>query len=143
MNKILIVEDDFTSRKLMSHLLLPFGECDLAASGREALEAFQIALDEWKPYRLVCLDIMMPDLDGHGVLKEIRQMEAKNNINTANRAKIVMTTALADKDNVINAMKAGCDGYLIKPIIGEKLFEKLKELEVLTEEDLQAAHKAR
>jgi two-component system, chemotaxis family, chemotaxis protein CheY len=141
MRKILIVEDDFISRKLLNRLLLPFGECDQAAGGHEALEAFRIALEEWKPYQLICLDIMLPDFDGQVVLKEIRQMEAKNNIGKVGRSKIVMTTALADKDNVINAMKAECDGYLVKPILRDKLLEKLVELEVLTEEEIQAAYR--
>jgi two-component system, chemotaxis family, chemotaxis protein CheY len=131
MNKILIVEDDFVSRKLLHRLLLPYGECDLAANGQEGLQAFQLALEEWKPYHLICLDIMMPDLDGVDVLKEIRKLEAKNNIAKAGRSKVVMTTGQADKEHVVNAMKAECDGYLVKPILRQKLIEKLEALELL------------
>ena len=134
--KILIVEDDFVSRKLMHRLLLPYGECDLAANGQEALEAFRLALEEWKPYALICLDIMMPDMDGHTVLKEIRGMEEKSNIKKAVRSKIIMTSALADKENVISALKAECSGYLVKPIPRQKLLEKLIELGLLAPEEI-------
>ncbi|MCA1987263.1 MAG: response regulator, partial [Desulfovibrio sp.] len=62
--RVLIVEDDFTSRKLMQTILSPYGDCDVAVNGREAVEAFQNALNSAKPYDLVCMDIMMPEMDG-------------------------------------------------------------------------------
>ncbi len=73
--RILIVEDDFTSRRLLQKILAPYGECDIAVDGKEALEAFTLAVREGRRYRLICLDIMMPEMDGQQVLKKIRQME--------------------------------------------------------------------
>jgi two-component system chemotaxis response regulator CheY len=49
--RTLIVEDDFTSRKLMQMILGPYGECDIAVNGEECINAFTQALDEDKPYQ--------------------------------------------------------------------------------------------
>ncbi len=136
--KILIVEDDFVSRNILNRMLIPFGDCDLAANGKEGLEAFRQALDDWKPYNLVCLDIMMPEMDGHTVLQKIRAIEESHKVGKPNRAKVIMTSASSDKADVINAVKAECDGYLVKPVIRQKLMDKLKELGLLTEEDLRS-----
>lgn len=73
--KTLIVEDDFTSRLLLQTFLNPYGESHVAVDGIEAIEAFMLACAEKYPYDLVCLDIMMPRMDGHEVLKRIRGME--------------------------------------------------------------------
>ena len=58
--KILLAEDDYTTRKYMSSFLSKYGECDVTVDGMEAVDAFMMALDEGEPYDLVCLDVMMP-----------------------------------------------------------------------------------
>jgi len=126
--KILIVEDDFTSRKLLHKLLLPFGDADLAVNGREALNAFRVALEEGAPYALVCLDIMLPELDGQAVLKELRALEAQRGLTGLDGCKVIMTTALNDGKNIMQAFKSQCEGYLIKPIDRQKLLDQLQEL---------------
>ena len=73
--KTLIAEDDFTSRLLLQAILSPYGECHIAVNGREALHAFNLAHEEGHPYDLVCLDIMMPELDGHAVLSALRPLK--------------------------------------------------------------------
>ena len=72
MMKTLIVEDDFTSRLLLQGLLQPYGVCHICVNGREAIDAFKKALDEKESYNLVCLDIMMPEIDGQAALKQIQ-----------------------------------------------------------------------
>ena len=64
----LIAEDDSTSRTLLHTLLSQVGGCDAARNGREAVEAFVARLHTNSPYDLVCLDIMMPELDGQAAL---------------------------------------------------------------------------
>jgi two-component system chemotaxis response regulator CheY len=78
--KILIAEDDLTSRKFLSKFLSKYGECDIVIDGLEALDAFLISLKEKKPYDLICLDIMMPKVDGVKVLKNMKVLEAQYNI---------------------------------------------------------------
>ena len=63
--KILIVEDDFASRKFMMDYMSKYGECDGTVDGSEAVEAFMMAREDDEPYDLVCLDIMMPSMDGY------------------------------------------------------------------------------
>lgn len=125
---ILIVEDDFTSRIVMCGLLKPYGNCDVAVNGMEAVTAFQEMAKQGGKYDLICLDIMMPGMDGQTVLKKIRKIESKNNISGTDSVKVIMTTALADKDNIMTAFREQCEAYIIKPIIKEKLLEQLQNL---------------
>ena len=125
--KTLIVEDDFTSRLLLQALLTPYGECHIAVNGQEAVQAFRLARAGGKPYDLVCLDIMMPDLDGHGVLKAIRNLEETEGVMAGDGVKVIMTTTFHDKTNVFNAFLEMCDAYLFKPIDKSKLVSQLRE----------------
>lgn len=121
--KSLIVEDDFTSRLLMQKFLAPYGESHVAVNGNEAIEAFTLAINSDEPYQLICLDIMMPEMDGHATLKEIRAFEENKGIMVGDGVKIIMTTALGDMDNKLTAVKEFCDAYLVKPIDRSKILE--------------------
>jgi two-component system, chemotaxis family, chemotaxis protein CheY len=129
--RILIVEDEFGSRKLMQKFLSPYGVCDLAVDGEEAVEAFTLAMKEEEPYDLICLDIMMPKKDGQTVLKEIREIEERHNINGLDGVKIIMTTALNDPKNILEAFKSQCEAYIPKPISKQKLLEEMRALDLL------------
>lgn len=129
--KILIVEDNFDSRRLMQKILAPYGECDIAVNGEEALGAFRKALDEEFSYDLICLDILMPVMDGQETLKKIREIEEARGIYGADGVKVIMTSALDDNDNILKAFRTGCEGYIPKPIKKNPLLEKIKELGLL------------
>lgn len=126
--KILIAEDDFTSRLLLLTLLKNYGQIDIAMHGKEAVEAVRLAIEGGKPYDLICLDIMMPEMDGQQALKAIRNLEETHGILLSNGAKIVMITALDDLKNVGVAYHSLCDAYLTKPIHKAKLLEELRKL---------------
>lgn len=121
--KILLAVDDFVTRKFMLNFLSKYGECDVAVDGLEAVEAFALAFEDGEPYDLVCLDIMMPVMDGYQALKEIRDVEKKMNIPEEKAVKVIMTTALNDERNVKMAFELGCSVYSGKPINQER-FEK-------------------
>ena len=129
--KILIVEDDLTSRLLMQEMLKSVGQVDFAADGQMGVEAVRMALQNRQPYDLICMDIMMPDLDGQQTLRVIREMEQDWGVYSNQGAKVVMTTALSDRDNVVNAFTGQCDGYLTKPISKQQLLDELKRLNLL------------
>jgi two-component system chemotaxis response regulator CheY len=129
--RILIVEDDLTSRLLLRKMFQPYGTCDVAVNGKEAVDAFRIAFEQGDRFVLVCLDIMMPEMDGQAALKAIRGLEQAAGCLPSQAAKIIMTTALRDIENVTNAYRELCDGYLVKPIMREKLVALLKELDLL------------
>ncbi len=129
--KTLIVEDDFTSRLLLQELLKSFGTFHIAVNGREAVGAVRAALKSGEPYDLICLDIMMPEMDGQQALKEIRAIEESSRILPSCWAKIIMTTAVGDKTNVVEAIRGKCDAFLVKPVRKAKLMDELKRLKLI------------
>lgn len=129
--RILIAEDDLVSRKFLNKYLTQYGKCDLVVDGLEALDAFMLSLKDDKLYDLICLDIMMPKVDGVKVLKNIRDMEIQKNIAPEKRAKIIMTTALAETQFVKQAFEYGCNAYAAKPIDLDKFEEVLNKLELI------------
>ncbi len=131
--RILIAEDDLTSRKFLFKFLSRYGECDLVVDGLEALDACLLAIKEDKMYDLICLDIMMPKVDGVKVLKSIRDLELQKGIVPEKRSKIIMTTALAETQLVQNAFDIGCDAYAAKPIDTVKLVEVLNKFGLIEE----------
>lgn len=131
--RILIVEDDFVSRMLIQRILAPYGECNIAINGKEALEAFQMAWNDELPYQLICLDIMMPEMDGQEVLRQIREKEAMMGIDPGSRnsVKIIMISALVDPENFFKAFRNGCETYLAKPIDKQKLIDVVRNFELI------------
>lgn len=127
--RILVVEDDFGSRRMMQKLLEPYGDVDVVVDGEEAVEAFKLAWEESSPYDIVFMDIMMPKMDGHEALKRLRAYEREMGLKPSNEARVVMTSVLEDPKNVIEAYYGGAaTSYLIKPIDREKLEDELGRL---------------
>lgn len=132
--RILLAEDDLISRKFLSKVLSQYGDCDITVDGMEALDAFLLATKEKNPYDLICLDIMMPKVDGVRVLKAIRTLEKQQNVPVENRSKVIMTTALSNKEYVNKAFEIGCEAYATKPVDTKKFAEVLRKLELIPEE---------
>ena len=84
--RILIAEDDFASRKFMLKFLTKYAEVDVTVDGQEAVNAFELALEDGEPYDLVCLDVMMPNMNGY----ELTDFLRKNNYNMP----LLMVTAI-------------------------------------------------
>ncbi len=126
--KILIAEDDLVSRKYLNKVLSKYGQCDLVIDGLEAIDAYMMSMREAEPYNLICLDIMMPKLDGVKVLKTIRELEKQEGITTENRTKIIMTTALSETQVIQTSLEYGCDAYASKPIDVIKLIEVMQRI---------------
>ena len=124
--RIVIAEDDFASRKVILKFLSEYGECDVTVDGMEAIDAFMMALEDGDPYDLICLDVMMPIMDGYQALKNIRDIEREHNIPEEEMVKIIMTTALNEQKNVKKAFDLGCTVYCAKPIDMDKLKNTLE-----------------
>ena len=129
--RILLAEDDFVTRKFMTNFLSKYGECDVTVDGMEAVDAFMMALEDDAPYDLVCLDIMMPVMDGYQALMGIRNLEKERNIPKEKEAKVIMTTALNDEGNVKMAFELGCTVYSGKPIDQEKFEHVLRRFDLI------------
>ncbi len=127
----LIVEDNLINQKLLSKLLKALGEVDIAENGRLGAEAFQKAHSQGTPYDLVCLDIMMPEMDGQQTLQEMRKIEDTYGIEGLDRVKVVMTTAVDSRVSIMDAFRSGCEAYLVKPVTKQKLYEQLEKLELI------------
>ena len=129
--KTLIVEDEFTTRIIMQRLLSPFGEVHVAVDGVEALSAYVQSLREKDAYDLICLDMLMPNMDGDVVLKQIRQIETDAGIQPGEGAKIIMATSVNDGKAIMKAFKEQCDGYLVKPVDKAGLYAELANLSLI------------
>ena len=86
--RVLVIDDDESNRKLLKSMVAKMGECDTASNGKEALSAFKKAWEDWQPYDLVFLDILMPEMDGCQVLNKIRELERKKGFQTNSRLKL-------------------------------------------------------
>ncbi|MCI7260915.1 MAG: response regulator [Selenomonas sp.] len=126
--RILIAEDDRLSRVFLKKFLSSYGTCDVAVDGMEALDAFMEAVKQKEPYDLLCLDIMMPRVDGLKVLKAIRVLEKQHNLK---HTCIMMMTALADVEYVDQALELGCDAYAAKPIDTEKVESVMRNFKLI------------
>lgn len=126
--RILLAEDDYVTRKAMDSFLSKYGECDVTVDGMEAVDAFLLALEEGEPYDLVCLDIMMPVMDGYQALMGIRNLEKERGITGDKAVKVIMTTALNEEKNVKMAFELGCTIYSGKPIDQVRFEQALKKL---------------
>lgn len=127
--RFLLAEDDFGSRRLLQVLLNPYGDCDVVMDGAEAVEAFRLAWEDNQPYHAVFLDIMMPNLDGQEALRQIRTIEKELGIEGHGEVTVVMTTALEDPKNVVEAFyQGGATSYLVKPIEKNTLKTELERL---------------
>lgn len=126
--RILIVEDDPAGREVMRAMVSGFATADLAGNGVAGIQAFARAIEENRPYDLVCIDILMPDKDGRRMLKDLRAIEEKKGIMLGDGAKVIMTTCLSDSKNILGSFGDQCDGYLVKPIRKHALLSLMARL---------------
>jgi two-component system, chemotaxis family, chemotaxis protein CheY len=129
--KTLVVEDDFTSRLLLQTFLTRYGECHLAVNGKEAVAAFQMAIDHRSPYDLICMDILMPEMDGREAAKQVRALEEARGIISTRGVKISMTTGVNDMKEVIRSFQTLCDAYIFKPIDTGELLRHLQSFRLV------------
>jgi len=127
----LVVEDEFVARRVLQRFLSQYGVCDVAVDGEEALAAVRRAHEESTPYELICLDIRLPHLGGQDVLAQVRAIEEDHGLLLGQGAKVIMTTGVTSKDDVLGAFRGGADAYLLKPITLSTLTIKLLELRLI------------
>ncbi len=131
MIKSLIIEDDHTSSLFLEMILHKYGDTHVSVNGEQAVKAFCEAMDTGHPYDLVCLDILLPDMDGHGVLKNLRQIEKERNPQGITGASIIMTTTLNDTQTIKRSFRGHCDAFMIKPIHAIDLINRLKSFSLI------------
>ena len=126
--KVLIAEDDFACRKLLQSFLSEYGDCLVVVNGLEAVQAVKDALDEGQPYDLICLDIMMPEMDGREALESIRKIENERGIVGLDGVKVIVASALDDSASVMGEFKSGREAWIVKPFSKRNLLEEMEKL---------------
>ena len=135
--KTLVVEDVCMMRKLLEKLLSPFGSCDTVENGTEALIKFShVSLNEER-YDVIFLDLILPEISGEEVLREIRDVENNLGVKEAERVKIIICSALSDYENVIKIVKKQCDAYISKPFHKQIIYNTLKKLKLIKSKDIR------
>lgn len=129
--RILIAEDDFFSRLVLQKFLSPYGECHIALNGHEVVTACRSALSRRQNYDLICMDLMMPEMDGKEAVRKVRALEEGAGILSTSGARIFMTTAVRDVKQVIRCFQELCDVYLTKPIDMNQLLAQMKAYQLI------------
>ncbi len=118
----MIVDDDEMGRMMLATLLEEFGHCDQAANGKDALALFDRTVEEGVPYDLICLDIIMPVMDGTETLRQLRERDQQQGL----RTKVFMISACSSPQDIEDAFFEGdCDDYVVKPFRRDVLIEML------------------
>lgn len=122
--KVLVVDDDKKSRYLVSFLLEKEGfKVIIATNGLEGIEAARK-----QQVDLIIMDVKMPKMDGYETTKRIRRLKKYKSI------PIIALTSYAMTEDKERALKAGCTGYIPKPITSETFISEIKKfLEVKDE----------
>jgi two-component system chemotaxis response regulator CheY len=126
--RFLIVDDDAPNRKLLTDMVSKLGECEMVTGGQEALSAFKKGWEDWRPFNLILLDVLMPEMDGRQVLLKIREIEKDKKISEQHQVRIIMVTGISEEETVMQCLKNGCDEFIVKPVDIQLLFEKIKKL---------------
>lgn len=127
--KVLVIDDDFDTRRLLQKILHPFGYVDVAMDGEEGVEAFQTALRDNEPYDLITMDLLMPNSDGQQALREIREIEKEKGIPEDKAVKIIVISGLDDSKELHDAFFIGeATTYIIKPIRRQVLLDEIDRL---------------
>lgn len=130
--RVLIVDKEKESVALLWSNLTALGDLTVVNDGETAYNAFCAAIDNGKPFDLVCLDTNLPQVDGIDLLAGLRQYEESQGIVAKAGAKILVTTQVCSIDNYYAASSAGCTTFLCKPLDWEKIARELSRLGVLT-----------
>src|SRR6516165_4877263 len=117
--RVLIVDDDPVQRRLLDNMLRRTGYEPLAAEGGDAAVAL-LTGEEGGQIDAVVLDLVMPDLDGLGVLARIREAGLAT--------PVIVQTAHGGIDNVVTAMRAGATDFVVKPVGAERLSVSLRNV---------------
>lgn len=132
--RCLIVEDDFISRRILRELLKQRFDIEIAVDGEEAVTAFRMAHQAKQPFDLICMDIMMPKMDGREALRQIRRLEKELEVPANLEVKIIMVTALDDAKTVFDSFyQDGATAYLVKPVSKQKIARELRSLGLIQE----------
>ncbi len=129
--KALVIDDDIVCRNRLKMLLSEFFDCTFACDGKKGLSIYEQSQDEQDPFDLITLDINMPEMNGHETLEAIRNVERQHGIGGLDVVKVIMTTSESSSKHVFAAFREGCEAYVVKTEMGEKLLDAVVQLGLL------------
>ena len=116
--KVLIADDCEISRELLAVAFEGLARVECAEDGERAVQLFAGALTKGDPFDLVCLDITMPRMTGHEVLRTIRTLEEGAG---GRKTVVFMITASSSPEDMFEGLLGSCDDYLTKPVVQHAL----------------------
>jgi len=125
--RILVIEDNHLTAVVLDRALSPQGEVTVAEDGAVGLKAFQDAHGQGRPFDAVLLDLEMPGLGGHEVLRLLREDEDRRGIQGLDRCLVFMNTGNRDLGTVRASFRLQADGYFVKPLALDQIKKKLEE----------------
>lgn len=129
--KALVVDDDTVCRERLEMLLSDFFDCSFAVDGQQGLEMYIESRQQDSPYDFITLDINMPRLNGHDTLQAIRRYETEHGIAGLDGMKVIMTTSESESKHILGAFREGCEAYVVKLNMGDKLLDEIAKLGLL------------
>lgn len=135
--KILIVDDETVSRKILQRKLERIGSCTAVDDSLKALALFDKAAKSEEPFNLITLDVSMPKMDGRQLLSMIRKKEKAMKIPKENRVKIIMVTSRMNVSTIKECIRLGCDGYISKPVNKYQLIGNLSHMGLIPADDIE------
>ncbi|MBJ6727366.1 response regulator [Geomesophilobacter sediminis] len=126
--RCLIVDDDQFSRELMSRLLEPHFDCRTAVTGEHAWELIDANWHRGEPFQLICCELAMPGLNGHRLIRKVRELEASVPVAGNRRSRIfVVSASNSPWDRAETVLDGIAEGYIVKPCHPAQLRELLIE----------------
>jgi two-component system sensor histidine kinase/response regulator len=117
---ILIIDDNATNRLVFSEMTSSWGlEPAVAEDGEEALFQIKKASDSGRPYRLLLLDLQMPNMDGFEVARRVKESDSGKNV------EIILLTSAGQKGDASLCKEVGISGYLVKPVKQSDLLDAI------------------
>lgn len=127
--KVLIVEDNITSQRVLKSTFAAFGNCDMAADRKEAVNAYEASWQDCRPYDLICINISMPDAEREIMLRDIREIETEMDVQDSEGAVVITTAALDEQKTGFNETPGDVVmAYPCKPVSIQEPAEKTRIL---------------
>ena len=132
--KTLVIDAEEAIKQSICGVFANNGTCDGATDGQMGLDLLKQAFKLKQPYTLVILDIVLPEVDGHTIIKRIREWELEQGVDPLNESKILVVSRRRDEPTILKAFRNGATGWISKPVAVEEIIHKLNNLRCVSKD---------
>lgn len=126
--RVLGIDDNATNRRVLTKMVEGFGcRIETVPSGAKGLELLRSARQENDPFRIILLDMQMPEMDGEQTAREIKRDPSISD------AQIIILTSMGQRGDAARLKALGCAAYLLKPVKQKMLHDTLRAVNARTE----------